>query len=57
MAACPPGEHEDLFTLTCVPELVPRAVADPGPSQQEVEQDVYDTPGFTSPNVGGTTVP
>jgi hypothetical protein len=57
MAACPLGEHEDLFTLNCVPELVPRAVAGAAPSQAEVEQDVTDTPGVAIPNVGGTTVP
>jgi hypothetical protein len=58
MTACAPGEREDPFTSVCVPELAPaNAVADPGPSQQELEQDVYDTPGLTSPHVGGTTAP
>jgi hypothetical protein len=56
--ACPPGEQEDPFTLMCVPELVPaNAIADPGRSEQDVEQDVYDTPGLAVPHVGGTTVP
>jgi hypothetical protein len=55
LAACPHGEDEDPFTFTCVPELVPRNSN--GPSERDLEQDVYDTPGFTSPNVGGTTVP
>jgi hypothetical protein len=57
MAACPHGEREDPFTDVCVPELVPNAVADPGPGEQWLEQDVYDTPGLTVPHVGGTTVP
>jgi hypothetical protein len=57
MTACPPGEEADSFTLTCVPHLVPRGFLAPGPSEQEREQDVLDTPGFTSPNAGGTTVP
>jgi hypothetical protein len=58
MAACPPGEDEDPFTFICVPELVPaHGIDDPAPSERQVEQDVYDTPGVTVPHVGGTTVP
>ncbi len=56
--ACPPGEQEDPFTFICVPELVPaNAIADPGRSEEELELDVYDTPGLSVPHVGGTTVP
>lgn len=57
-APCPSGEHNDVFTNICVPMLVPSGgVADPRPSQEQTEQDVYGTPGLNPYHAGGTTVP
>ena len=58
MAACSAGEHEDPYTSFCVPDLLPAmGFADPGISDEDLGQDVFDTPGILVPHVGGTTVP